>query len=249
MVRTLLFHITLSMILLAAGCSNEPESVFPSGPSSIAGSGAYSLSEPMITVDVVYPESGETLTYKEVVRWNATHSDSSPFMTASLRIDLHYSGDGGATWVAIALDGDNDGTHLWDVRGIPEGSGYLMRVTATDTNGVEGTDVSDSTFGITSRVFITDKKGKKWDITHAIEVYGMEPEGWHQGIGQYAIRPINDPQILYSGMVGYPADSESFEVVGAYLPNGEARAYPLPMIYYNEVVNDEAGDVPFAAVY
>ena len=122
-------------------------------------------------------------------------------------------------------------------------------MTATDTNGVQGAGVSDNTFGITSKVFITDKKGKKWDITHAIEVYGMEPEGWHQGIGQYAIRPINDPQILRPGEEGYPTGGESFEVVGAYLPNGETRAYPLPKIYYHEVVNDEAGDMPFAAVF
>jgi len=248
MVRILLLHITLSMVLLAAGCGNEPAAAYASRPASNTGMGTHILFEPAVSVDVIYPDGGETLTCKEVIRWNAAHSDPFPFMTASLRIDMYYSGDGGATWAPIALDGDNDGTHLWDVRRIPAGSDYIMRITARDTNGVQGADVSNGKFGITSRIFITDKKGKKWDITHAIEVYGIEPENRYQGIGQFAFRPINDPQILYSGMEGYPNESESIEVVGTYLPNGEARAYPLPMMYYNEVVNDVVGDMPFAAV-
>ncbi len=75
------------------------------------------------------------------------------------------------------------------------------------------------------KVFIIDVTGKSWEVTHAKEMYGMEPQLFQYGLGPYAIRPILDPEILSMGERGYPADNEIFLVLGTEIDN-DARAYP-----------------------
>jgi hypothetical protein len=222
----------------------EPVGVSPAPAGIIA---AYNLDS--ISVIVTRPAGGEILSYREPVTWTAIHPDPDPLLSALLSIDLHYSGDDGFTWESIATSEQNDGMFIWDVRDALPGEGYIFRVTATDTAGVSGFGFSDSAFTISDRILITDKKGKRWDITHAVNIYDMQPEGWQQGIGQYAIMPINDPSLLSPGEPGYPAGPGLFLVVGAVFPGGDARAYSIPAIYLHEVVNDRSGDLAFAAVY
>ena len=167
---------------------------------------------------------------------------------ALLTIDLHYSSDDGATWSPIALGKANTSRYLWKFYGLPTGD-YLLRVTATDTNGISGFDLSDSSFYITDQVYITDLTGKIWDITHAVENYGMIPEYWQYGLGPYAFRPINDPEFLLPGDEGYPSVDDTFQVIGASFHGDDARAYPIPIIENHEVVNDGAGPISFAVVY
>jgi hypothetical protein len=239
-------HLSLLLItLLCAGCGREEPAHHPLDPDDSRNSAQF---EPVINVEVTRPSGGEQFSYRELVTWSAVHSDPDPFLTAALKIDLYYTFDGGSTWTSISSNEHNDGTFLWDVREAPANDHVLLRVTATDTNGVQGSGISKA-FSITDRILITDKKGKRWDITHAVETYGMEPEGWQQGIGQYAILPINDPVFLGPGEEGYPSDDDSFLVIGAELSGTNTRAYPIPTIYLHEVVNDRAGGIPIAAVY
>jgi M6 family metalloprotease-like protein len=100
--------------------------------------------DPIVTV--TYPNGGESLNGSATITWNAT--DPDPGETALLDIDLDYSDNGGGSWNSIATGESNDGSHLWDVSGLPDGSNYLVRVTATDTTARSDVDVSDATFTI-----------------------------------------------------------------------------------------------------
>jgi hypothetical protein len=239
-------------IIIFQGCGSE-EIVVPYQPGAGDGSSvnddASLLYEPKVTVVIEYPNGGDTLSYKEHVTWEATHSDPDWVMSGLLRMSFHYSNDGGDTWVLIAEDEDNDNLYVWDVRGIPPGDDYRLRITATDTLGLDGIDISDSDIRISDRIILTDWTGKKWDITHAVEVYDMQPENWNFGIGPYAIRPINYPRMLTPEDKEYPSAEDTFEVIGLNYPGAAPRAYPVFSIFFNEVVNDEVNGVPFAAVY
>jgi predicted GH43/DUF377 family glycosyl hydrolase len=62
-------------------------------------------------------------------------------------IELHLSTDNGSTWTLIATGLGNTGFYCWTVPN-SETSGALVRVFATDVDGVTSEDVSDATFAI-----------------------------------------------------------------------------------------------------
>ncbi len=66
------------------------------------------------------------------------------------------------------------------------------------------------------------------------------------GIGRDVIPPIDQPKFKPAGEVTAVQDTEP--VVGFDL-NGDARAYPLQMMTWHEIVNDEVGGVPVAVTY
>ena len=97
-------------------------------------------------------------------------------------------------------------------------------------------------------VFIIDRTGKKWNITHAVKKYDMKPENFNYGLGPYAIKPINDPQMVSPGENGYPDNSYNGKILGIEI-NGEARAYAIAPLTRHEVVNDLLQGQPIAPVY
>ena len=97
-------------------------------------------------------------------------------------------------------------------------------------------------------VFITDRTGKKWDVTHARDKYGLIPSGYQYGLGPYAIRPIMNPQMLFSNDLGFPGSNEFFLILGTFL-NGFARAYPIGVLSRHEVANEQFGDAHVAVAY
>ena len=101
-------------------------------------------SDPSITV--TYPNGGETLSGSATITWTAT--DPDPGETTLLDIDLEYSANGGGSWTPIATGETNDGSYLWDVSGLSDGSNYLVRATATDPTMRSDVDQSDATFSI-----------------------------------------------------------------------------------------------------
>ncbi len=98
------------------------------------------------------------------------------------------------------------------------------------------------------KIFIIDVTGKSWDVTHAKEKYGMEPHLCQQGLGPYAIRPIIDPSILSQGDPGYPKDNDPFLVIGTEIKS-DARAYPIEVMSYIEVVDEKIGNTYVAVAY
>lgn len=98
------------------------------------------------------------------------------------------------------------------------------------------------------KVYITDRTGKKWDVTHAVEKYGFDTKNFQYGLGPFAITPINASEMLSSGEPGYPADNSSEAIIGLNI-EGNARAYPIRLLSQHEVVNDRVGGKDVAVLY
>ena len=84
---------------------------------------------------------------------------------------------------------------------------------------------------------ITDRTGRVWDVTHARDVYGMNPSYFNYGLGFGAIASVDDPTVLEEGDSGYPSPDSRVEVFGVSR-NGEQRAYSVSALARHEVFND-----------
>ena len=71
------------------------------------------------------------------------------------------------------------------------------------------------------------------------------PEGVQQLLERGAIPAVFDPQFVHADSAEISDDAWILGVV----VEGEAKAYSLNLLNYHEVVNDESGGVPFAAVW
>jgi hypothetical protein len=88
-----------------------------------------------------------------------------------------------------------------------------------------------------SSVFIKDRTGRPWDVTHARDIYDMNPDHFNYGLGIGAIPSVDTPTILEEGAPGYP-DSDSRTAVFGVDHNGEQRAYSVSALSRHEVFND-----------
>ena len=78
--------------------------------------------------------------------------------------------------------------------------------------------------------------------------YGFEATGFQYGLGPNAIRPIDDPQMLWPGDPGYPDDDDDIAVLGVQIGD-ESRAYPIAVLSWREVANEVFGDTAVAVAY
>ncbi len=99
-----------------------------------------------------------------------------------------------------------------------------------------------------NKIYIVDKTGKRWDVTHAEKRYGMKASQFQFGLGPNAIPPINHPKFVQAGDPEFPDPNKTFLVIGTQL-RGEARAYPLFILKTHEIVNDVFEDKPVAIGY
>ncbi len=67
------------------------------------------------------------------------------------------------------------------------------------------------------------------------------------GVGRDQIRPIDEPQSVPVSEAGRMFESD--EAVIALEVGGERRAYPLSILIWREIVNDEIGGTPVAVTY
>ncbi len=121
------------------------------------------------------------------------------------------------------------------------------------------TDVQDTVQGPVEveetgeKIYITDQTGKQWEISHAVNKYGMQPENWQYGLGPYWFAPLILPKMICPGEPGYPGDdffrNFSTDVVLGTEIEGEARAYPLAILYNHEIANEKFGNVYVAVAY
>lgn len=98
------------------------------------------------------------------------------------------------------------------------------------------------------KIFITDRTGKKWDVTHAVLNYGFKISNFQYGLGPNAITPINNPDMISPGEPGYPGNNSTEPVIGLSI-EGDDRAYPIRTLSRHEVVNDRVGGKDVAVVY
>jgi len=98
------------------------------------------------------------------------------------------------------------------------------------------------------KIFIVDRTNKKWDVTHAVEVYNFQAASFNHGLGPFAIQPINDPEMAAPGEAGYPSSNETVQIIGANLYN-DTRAYPLNVLTIHEIINESIAGQPLAVAY
>jgi len=99
-----------------------------------------SNSEP--SVSITQPDGGETVSGNYEIKWTASDSDGD---TVTLNID--YSADSGSTWNSIATNETDDGSFLWDTTVVSDGTGYRIKLTASD-GSLTSSDVSSSDFEV-----------------------------------------------------------------------------------------------------
>lgn len=98
------------------------------------------------------------------------------------------------------------------------------------------------------RVVIIDRTGKRWDVTHAEQKYGLKGENFQFGLGPFAIQPIMNPNFLNPGDPRFPSPQSDFLVIGATL-NGDIRAYPIEVLNFHEIANDRFGNAQVSIAY
>lgn len=147
------------------------------------------------TVDVIYPNGGESLASSSgmLVAWNAT--DDSGTVVA---VDVFVSFDGGAHYEPLALGMSNTGVIVWFVQNRPTDTA-IARVVAYDGSNNVGSDESDAYFSVyssaTGRVPTTLRdfdmpgtqpveSGTLYDPTDCV--------GCHGNYGQPAAEPVRN---------------------------------------------------------
>lgn len=86
-------------------------------------------------------------------------------------------------------------------------------------------------------VFIEDRTGRKWDISHAVQAYSMNPNYFNFGIGVGRIPSVDNPKIFSEGDAGYPGNSANISIFGV-IHDGEKRGYPVSHLSRHEVFNE-----------
>ena len=84
---------------------------------------------------------------------------------------------------------------------------------------------------------ISDRVGQVWDVTHARDIYDMNPDYFNYGLGTGAIPSVDNPIVLEEGDSGYPEPDSRMQVFGVN-HNGEQRAYSVITLSMHEVFND-----------
>ena len=117
--------------------------------------------------------------------------------------------------------------------------------TACTSENPDPTTVHAPTFSIASnpetesqnQVIVTDRTGRKWDVTHARDVYGMNSDYFNFGLGVGVIPSVDEPIVLEQGDPGYPSTDSRIQVFGVN-HNGEQRGYSASALSRHEVFND-----------
>lgn len=98
------------------------------------------------------------------------------------------------------------------------------------------------------KIFIVDLRGKRWDVTHAVNEYGFVAEQFQFGLGENAILPVLNPKHIAEGHERYPSDDATFFVLATRI-RYMARAYPINILAIHEIVDEVFVDVHVAVAF
>jgi hypothetical protein len=87
------------------------------------------------------------------------------------------------------------------------------------------------------KITISDINDREWDITHAVNNYGMIKENFHFGVGFGTIASIDNPKILSKNDFQFPHADSSFAIFGADVDLNK-RAYSRTELIKHEILND-----------
>lgn len=83
------------------------------------------------------------------------------------------------------------------------------------------------------------------DVYDPVEAGEALPAGYRQVLARDAIAPIYEPRFTSAGDAEYP---EEALVLGVEI-DGEARAYPISVLNFREMVIDRVADTPILATW
>lgn len=108
------------------------------------GLGTFSIDNPNLpVVTLTDPNGGGVYAGSIDITWTAEDDEDG----SSVDIDIRYLDVGDVSWHDIILGTENDGSYTWDITSIPDGY-YQVKVTATDTDSMEGYSQSAASFQI-----------------------------------------------------------------------------------------------------
>lgn len=122
----------------------------------------------------------------------------------------------------------------------------LISTSCSEEEAHSGLDPLDTSE--VKEVYITDRTGVDWNITHAVRTYRWNPDNFRFGLGMNRIKAINNPQFFHPGESGYPDSQATFMVLGVEI-DGDARAYAVNILKSHEIVNDQFGENYVAVTY
>jgi len=93
------------------------------------------------------------------------------------------------------------------------------------------------------RTFLVDQTGARWDISQAVSI-GFDPVKFQFGLGKDAIKPLDDTTLEKSTQEVSP----DLRILGIS-KNNFSKAYSIPKLSRNEIVNSSVESVPIAAAY
>ena len=124
-------------------------------------------------------------------------------------------------------------TKLYPVIGFAALAAIMFTACTSDAPG----PVSSPEIERGNPAIIKDRTGREWEVTHARDVYDMNPDFFNYGLGIGAIPSVDDPTVLEEGDSGYPDPGSRTKVFGVN-HNGEQRAYSVSDLFRHEVFND-----------
>ena len=87
-------------------------------------------------IELKDPRGGELLHDEHEIKWTAADADGD-----LLLISLDASIDDGSTWMSLVMDEANDGSYVWNTRGMPNSPFFRIRLRGTD-GSIESADTS-----------------------------------------------------------------------------------------------------------
>ena len=83
-------------------------------------------------------------------------------------------------------------------------------------------------------------------FAHAIDLGNIGARAQQRYGRRSPFVPLDHPEFVTAGQASYLSDDEL--VLGLYA-EGEARAYPVRMVFYHHIVNDLVGGSPILVTY
>ena len=111
----------------------------------------------------------------------------------------------------------------------------MLLISTVLISGCSGFEVPENAGD--SSAIITDRTGREWDVSHARDVYDMNPVYYNYGLGIGAISSVDNPVIIEEGDPDYPKQDSDIQVFGVN-HNGEQRGYNVRDLAGHEVFND-----------
>jgi hypothetical protein len=172
------------------------------------------------TVTVLAPAGGETWIghAPNSITWTATDA------SGVVRVEIHFSTNGGVTFAPLALDTPNDGTFTWFVQDFP-GAQNLVRVDAWDAFGNRGQDASNAPFTIAAPAI-----GRVATTLRDFELPGTQPlgAGTIQSYGECTAchggyDPGTEPEFMWKGSMMAQAARDPLFFAALSIANQDAR--------------------------